>query len=126
MSTDPLDQNAVWKCRACSYVVTGASMLLLIETVYKELDAIDSNDVTGFEEFLAKYRNVFHKNHYLCICAKHSLFQLYGRSEGFLIHELTIDQLRKKEQYCRDILSVVNLLDPGLSKLRGNYSIQAL
>lgn len=121
LSTDPLDQNAGWKCRACNYIVTAQSMVLLIDTVYKELDAIDSNDVNGFEEFLAKYRNVFHKNHYLCICAKHSLFQLYGRSEGFLIHELSIEQLRKKEQYCRDLLNVVNSLDPGLSKLRGKF-----
>lgn len=119
MSTDPLDQAATWKCRACAYIVTGQSMMLLVDTVYKELDAIDSNDVVGFEAFLAKYRNVFHRNHYLCVCAKHSLFQLYGRSEGFLIHELSIEQLRTKEQYCRDILNVVNVLDPGLSKLRG-------
>lgn len=66
-----------------------------------------------------KYRNVFHKNHYLCICAKHSLFQLYGRSEDFMIHELSVEQLRVKENYCRDILDVVDSLEPGLSKLRG-------
>ncbi|XP_037024983.1 SET domain-containing protein SmydA-8 [Bradysia coprophila] len=119
LSTDPLDQDAPWKCRACAYIVTGRSMLLLVDTVFKELDSINSNDVLGFEEFLEKYRNVFHKNHYLCICAKHSLFQLYGRSEKFMIHELSVDQLRTKENYCRDILDVVDLLEPGLSKLRG-------
>lgn len=27
-------------------------MLLLVETVFKELDSINGNDVVGFEEFL--------------------------------------------------------------------------
>lgn len=94
-------------------------MLKLIDSVYQELDAIDSNAVADFEQFLRKYRNVFHPNHYLCVCAKHSLFQLYGRADGYLIHELSLEQLRTKEQYCRDLLMVVDRLDPGLSKLRG-------
>lgn len=126
LSTDPLNQEADWRCRACKYIVSADSMLKLIDTVYKELDAVDANSVVGFEEFLSKYRNVFHKNHYLCVCAKHSLFQLYGRSEGYMIHELSVAQLRLKEQYCRDILAVVDQLDPGLSKLRGSCDIVAI
>lgn len=118
-STDPLDQTAGWRCNACGYQLAVASMLKLIDSVYHELDAIDGNDVNGFEQFLRKYKNVFHANHYLCVCAKHSLFQLYGRAEGYLIHELTMEQLGKKEQHCRDLLAVVDRLDPGLSKLRG-------
>lgn len=119
VSSDPLDQAAPWRCTACGYDVSAASMLKLIETVYQELEAIDANAVVDFEQFLRKYRNVFHPNHYLCVCAKHSLFQLYGRADGYLIHELTLQQLRTKEQYCRDLLEVVDRLDPGLSKLRG-------
>lgn len=94
-------------------------MLKLVDTVYAELDAIDANALDGFEQFLRKYRNVFHRNHYLCVCAKHSLFQLYGRADGYLIQELSLEQLRAKEQHCRDLLAVVDRLDPGLSKLRG-------
>lgn len=55
LSTDPLDQDAPWKCRACAYVVTSRSMLLLVETVFKELDSINSNDVVGLEEFLGMF-----------------------------------------------------------------------
>lgn len=109
----------MWKCQSCDYIVTGEAMSKLVDTVFKQLDSIDGNDVVAFEEFLVKYRNVFHKNHYLCICAKHSLFQLYGRSEGYLIHQMSIEQLRCKEQYCRDMLDVVQRLEPGRSKLKG-------
>lgn len=119
LSTDPLNENAPWKCNKCSYIVTGQSMLLLVDTVYKELDAIDGSNADGLEGFLTKYRNVFHKNHYLCICAKHSLCQLYGRTEGYLIQELPIELLRRKEEYCRELLEVVDKIEPGMSRLRG-------
>lgn len=62
---------------------------------------------------------MLHKNHYLCLSAKHSLCQLYGRYEGYLIQELSVDKLKTKEDYCRDLLKVVDRLEPGVSRLRG-------
>lgn len=121
LSTAPLAETAPWKCNKCNYMVTGQSMLLLVDTVYKELDAIDASDAEGIEDFLNKYRNVFHMNHYLCLCAKHSLCQLYGRTEGYLIHELSLALLQRKEKYCRDLLTVVNKIEPGMSRLRGEH-----
>lgn len=53
------------------------------------------------------------------LSAKHSLCQLIGRSDGFLINELNLSQLQRKEQYCRDLLAVVNVFEPGMSRLRG-------
>lgn len=94
-------------------------MLLIVDRIFAELDSIDANDIKKHEEFLEKYRNVLHKNHYLCLSAKHSLFQLYGRTEGYLIHELSSDDLKKKEDYCRDFLEIASILEPGLSRLRG-------
>ena len=123
LSTNPLSETATWQCNNCSYVVTGQSMLRLVDTVFRELDDIDSNNAEGFEEFLSKYRNVLHKNHYLCICAKHSLCQLYGRSEGYLIQELSLELLQRKEQYCRDLLEVIDRIEPGLSRLRGLWRL---
>lgn len=66
-----------------------------------------------------RYINVLHKNHYLCLSVKHNLCQLYGRSEGYLIHELSAEHLKRKEQYCRDLLDISTILEPGLSRLCG-------
>lgn len=68
---------------------------------------------------LLRYRNVLHKNHYLRLGAKHSLCQLYGRYQGYLIQHLPMDKLKVKEDYCRDLLEVVDQLEPGFSRLRG-------
>lgn len=94
-------------------------MMLIVDRIFAELDTIDANDIPKFEEFLEKYRNVLHKNHYLCLSAKHSLCQLYGKIEGYLIHELSRDNLKKKEIYCREFLEISTILEPGLSRLRG-------
>ena len=53
------------------------------------------------------------------LSAKHSLCQLIGRSDGYIINELDLSQLQRKEQYCRDLLAAVNVFEPGMSRLRG-------
>lgn len=88
------------------------------------MDSLDVNDINDYEEYLKRYCNVLHKNHYLLVSAKHSLCQLYGRSSGYLINDLDMMQLSRKEQYCRDILDVVNILEPGNSRLRGIISYE--
>lgn len=70
-----------------------------------------------------RYRNVLHKNHYLVLSAKHSLCQLYGRSEGHLIQDMSLECLKRKEEYCRELLQVVNHLEPGLTRLRGGFHL---
>jgi hypothetical protein len=80
---------------------------------------LNPNCIKDFEDYLKRYANVLHQNHYLMLSAKHSLCQLIGRSDGFLINELTLNQLQRKEQYCRDLLAVINVFEPGMSRLRG-------
>lgn len=107
------------RCRKCSYTVSGKSILLLVDRLFDELEMLDPNSIKDYEDFLKRYANVLHQNHYLILSAKHSLCQLIGRSDGFIINELDLSQLQRKEEYCRDLLKVVNVLEPGASRLRG-------
>lgn len=91
----------------------------LVTRIYDELDALGGNDINQIEIFMRKYSMTLHKNHYIFLSAKHSLCQLYGKIDGFLINELSIEQLKRKEAYCRDLLDVINILEPGSSRLRG-------
>lgn len=108
-----------YRCRRCSYTVSGKSILILLDRLFDELDMVDVNSIKDYEDYLKRYANVLHQNHYLMLSAKHSLCQLIGRSDGFLINELNLTQLQRKEEYCRDLLRVVNVLEPGASRLRG-------
>jgi len=119
LSTNPLDQNADWQCRKCGNKISGKHVHALVTRLFEEMETIDPNEVEGYESFLAKYRNVLHKNHYLNLSAKHNLCQVYGRSENHMLHQMSDAELKHKEDYCRDLLEVVDILEPGLSRLRG-------
>ena len=108
-----------FRCRKCSYNVSGKAILILMDRLFDELEMLDPNSIKDYEDYLKRYANVLHQNHYLILSAKHSLCQLIGRSDGFIINKLDISQLQRKEEYCRDLLNVVNVLEPGASRLRG-------
>lgn len=91
----------------------------LVTKLYEELDAIGANDINQIENFMRNYSKTLHRNHYIFLSAKHSLCQLYGKIDGFLINELSAELLKRKEEYCRDLLGVIDILEPGRSRLRG-------
>lgn len=91
----------------------------LVTKLYDEFDALGGNDINQIEMFIRNYSKTLHKNHYIFLSAKHSLCQLYGKIDGFLINELSVEQLKHKETYCRDLLEVIDILEPGSSRLRG-------
>nr|CAD7259157.1 unnamed protein product [Timema shepardi] len=120
ISSEPLERAASWRCSQCSnYTVTAHSVLLLLERIADEVEALDANGIEAMEGFLQKYRNVLHPNHYHCLGVKHSLSQLYGKIQGYMINELPDKLLHRKRDVCRELLRVINVLEPGYSRLRG-------
>lgn len=91
----------------------------LVTRLYDELDSLNGSDINQIETFMAKYSKTLHENHYIFLSAKHSLCQLYGKTNGFLINELSVEQLKRKEWYCKSLLEVINVIEPGCSRLRG-------
>ncbi|XP_053659241.1 SET domain-containing protein SmydA-8 [Anopheles marshallii] len=119
LPVNPLEQKSEWRCQQCPTAMSCDSVILLIEKLSQQLECIGGNDVNGLESFLRLQNTVLHDNHYLLLSVKHSLCELYGKIERYLIPQLNPDQLKHKETLCRDLLEVVDLLEPGLSRLRG-------
>lgn len=71
------------------------------------------------ETFLNKYRNVLHSTHYLCFGIKVSLSQVYGKINGYLIYELSNKLLERKRDLCTEILKVLDIIEPGYTRIRG-------
>ena len=42
-----------------------------------------------YKEFLQRYSKLLHPNHYHMLTAKHSLMQMMGRTEGYLIQDMS-------------------------------------
>ncbi|XP_021915555.1 protein msta-like isoform X2 [Zootermopsis nevadensis] len=122
VSTAPLNRDADWCCTndSCTgYTVPARSVRLLMDKIGDEVEALDESSIPTLEAFLTRYQNVLHPNHYHCLGVQHSLCQLYGKAPGFLINDMTEAQLRHKRDLCRQLLKVVDVLEPGYSRLRG-------
>lgn len=91
----------------------------LLTRIYDELDGIGGNDIEAIEKFMEKYSKVLHRNHYVFLSAKHSLCQLYGKVDGYLINEMSNEALKRKQKLCEELLEVIDILEPGTSRLRG-------
>jgi hypothetical protein len=111
--------SSLFRCQKCNFTIAAANVMALVTKLYDELDAIGGNDINQIEMFMRKYSKTLHRNHYIFLSAKHSLCQLYGKVDGCMINELSCEQLKKKEEYCRDLLDVIDILEPGSSRLRG-------
>ncbi|XP_064539705.1 SET domain-containing protein SmydA-8 isoform X2 [Drosophila montana] len=118
-ATSPLDQSADWACDRCAHRLGAVQLERLLDRINDDLESIDVHDIPALENFLVRYREVLRPNHYLLLSAKYSLCQTYGRIEGYLLPELSPEDIERKERYCREFLAVIDLLEPGLTRLRG-------
>ncbi|KAF7285495.1 hypothetical protein GWI33_010593 [Rhynchophorus ferrugineus] len=124
LCNNPLDFKSAWNCvnstKSCpGYSLSAQSHKLLMNRITNEVDQIDNNDIESLEHFLHKYRNVLHPNHYLCLGVKVTLSQVYGRINGYLIHQLKEKQLIRKREICSEILKVFDVIEPGFTRIRG-------
>ncbi|CAH0563607.1 unnamed protein product [Brassicogethes aeneus] len=125
LANNPLDFETSYSCtsktsgKCAGYTITNNSMKLLINRVSDEVDNINSNDVKAMEFFINKYRNVLHPYHYIFLGVKISLSQVYGKIQGYLINELTEDQLQRKIDICNELLSIFDIIEPGYTRIRG-------
>ncbi|XP_068208669.1 SET domain-containing protein SmydA-8-like isoform X2 [Palaemon carinicauda] len=121
LCTDPIcpTNDAPWRCDRCRYQIPSETVERLNKVVYWELRQVPEDDPSSLESIFKKYQFVFHPQHFHLIGLKHSLSQVYGRVKGYLLPELSEAQLRRKVECCNDLLKVLDVLDPGISRLRG-------
>lgn len=44
---------------------------------------------------------------------------LYGKIPGYMIQDMNEDLLKRKTIVCEELLKIANIIEPGLSRLRG-------
>uniref|UniRef100_A0A182MZA2 SET domain-containing protein n=1 Tax=Anopheles dirus TaxID=7168 RepID=A0A182MZA2_9DIPT len=122
-STDPLDENAEWKCAQCCFKTSGAAVQKAVMTIHNEIDELacleyESNRLEAYETVYKKYRSVLHPLHFINTSVRHSLIELYGRIPGYEMVELPDVLLERKVELCRSILRVLDVFEPGKSRAR--------
>jgi hypothetical protein len=91
----------------------------LTDTVSKGIEA--AGDSIPRLEQLLKSQIALAETHYLIFGVKVTLAQLYGRVEHYLLRDLPASLLKRKEQFCKEVLDVLDIFEPGMSRIRGQY-----
>lgn len=123
ISSDPLDDEAEWKCTGCEFKTRGAAVQKAIQVMQAEIDMLSGMEygperLAAFEKLYKKYRSVLHPLHFIKTSIRHSLIELYGRVPGYEMPELPDILLERKIELCRDILWVLNYFEPGKTRSR--------
>ncbi|XP_035898928.1 SET domain-containing protein SmydA-8 [Anopheles stephensi] len=116
---NPLLETSDWQCNRCPVQVTHAQVNLLMAQIGEEVDGVMGRkcSVKEFEDLIFKLESFLHPNHFHLQTLKHSLIQMYGHFPGHRLHELSDATLHRKIQMCREMMSIIDVLDPDSFRL---------
>ena len=86
------------------------------------VEALGTFKSTGTQEKEALMNQLllnFHPNHSMVIEMKLEVANKLCREDNGILDNATTEDLKKKKKVCEDILGVMNIIYPGLSKYRG-------
>lgn len=117
------DGAAPWKCTDCEFQLSGNQLERINAVIEKEIESLNHIEpdrvIEESERLLRQYKSVLHPNHAFLTILKHSLVQFYGRSDGYTYEDLPDILLERKANLCKDILKVIDVVEPGKTRLRG-------
>ncbi|KAJ8931831.1 hypothetical protein NQ314_015228, partial [Rhamnusium bicolor] len=123
ISTDPLDDKCEWKCTHCEFKTNATAVRKVFAAIQADIDAVEyvsgPEGIETRESLYRKYRSVLHpKNAYMSIL-RSALIQLYGKTEGYELGDLPNILLERKVEFCTQLLEVLDVIEPGYSRIRG-------
>ncbi|OAD54391.1 Protein msta, isoform B, partial [Eufriesea mexicana] len=126
LSLDSLDPDSSWKCTHCEFTTSGKAVRKALQIMQADVDAVEAisgaNGADAIQEretIMKKYRSVLHPRHAFRTMLRHSLTQMYGRVDEYLLDDLPDVVLEHKIDMCRLLLQVLDVIEPGYSRIRG-------
>lgn len=119
-----VDDSAIWKCTHCEFTTRGEAVRKVFAAIQADLDEADnlgmtSQAIEAREQIFRKYRSVLHpKNAYMMIM-RSVLGTLYGKVEEYMLDDLPDLLLERKVEMCQMLLEVLDVIEPGYSRIRG-------
>lgn len=77
--------------------------------------------IDKYEQYLAMYGKLLHPNNLCLVRIKYTLVGFYGRMNGFKAQDLVAKPalLERKLQLAKEVLEVLNIVEPGISSSKG-------
>ncbi|XP_054258532.1 SET domain-containing protein SmydA-8-like [Macrosteles quadrilineatus] len=108
---NPQDQE--WSCEKCHKVFNHGMMVLATLLCRDKLDSLDRADPDALESLLHKLRNTLSPSHSVVVDIKQSIIAALREQQP------TRANTRRKIELCRELLPLLQAIEPGLSRLRG-------
>jgi len=126
ITTSTKDLKADWACTKCKKVFPHLKISNVTAAIKEESELLEYDkehlelcDIPAHEAFLKKFSPILYPKHVLLIKAKYTLAKMYGRMSGYEADKLSNEQLLRKQALCEEVLSVLNKIMPGQSRMRG-------
>lgn len=120
-----IDESAEWKCQKCSFTTPASAVQTVVTTIEGEINQLQEvetsiENIKLCEDVLSRYSKILHPNHHLMVQLKENLIDMYGWQLGNQIDNdaTAIDCLDRKIVLCKEVLSVLNVIRPGLNRAR--------
>jgi len=114
-----LDYTSDWVCDRCG---TTQTVTQVEEKTNRARDLVHRGATGGvqqLEKLLQDLAKIIHPRHYLAMQVKRMLCLMYGNCDSHRLDKMTVEELRRKAELCREYISVFSILIPGLTKWRG-------
>lgn len=112
-------------CQKCSFTTPGSAVLTVVTTIEGEINQLQEietsiENIKLCENVLLKYSKILHPNHYLMVNLKENLIDMYGWQLSNQIDNdaVIIECLDRKVALCREVLNILNVIQPGLNRAR--------
>lgn len=113
----------MWQCNVCSLLCSDRTVQQRLAEARQLALAVDGFDVSGLERLIGRQSLLLNTNHYLVVESKQKLVAILRsmcerdvrtmrRADGQRLLEL-------KGQLCAELLPVLRVLKPGISRLTG-------
>ncbi|XP_066138840.1 SET domain-containing protein SmydA-8-like [Euwallacea fornicatus] len=117
---DPYKAYANWQCQYCKNVITGQEIGPITTLLGSILKGVESSDFPFMYNLLnGKLKSVVPQYNQVAVELKWKIVWVLGHKPGYTWSELTLDQLKIKEDICIDLLNLLEKLQCGQCKMRG-------
>ncbi|KAG8034570.1 hypothetical protein G9C98_007646 [Cotesia typhae] len=114
---NPYLREKKWKCKKCQRFYSGALIKTTLELTKTRIDQADESRIKELETLLKNFSAMLHSNHFLMMSLKQKLLALYRKEITCLNPKKKI--LQRMMELCKGILQVLEIVEPGISRLKG-------
>ncbi|XP_017880186.1 SET domain-containing protein SmydA-8-like [Ceratina calcarata] len=113
----PFEKVTRWRCEKCRGSIGGRLVRATLNISRSLIDDVDEGDIEELESLTTKLLKSFHPNHFLMLALKQKLLAAYRREVSTPNPRKKI--LRKMLNACKDMHDVLEIVEPGISRLKG-------